>query len=125
MSVPLDLVARLVQERYIISLFHAIRQNWLLTCILFRMAFDRFSRRFFIRKGFSLSTLNVTSILKSSAIRLIISLARSSLGRASIHFLLAYVQQPICIKTFVILLREFPRRHNLQGHPLSQQNLHQ
>ena len=31
MSVPLDLVAWLVQERYIISLFHAIRQNWLLT----------------------------------------------------------------------------------------------
>ena len=31
MSVPLDLVAWLVQERYIISLFHAIRHNWLLT----------------------------------------------------------------------------------------------
>ena len=31
MSVPLDLVAWLVQERYLISLFYAIRQNWLLT----------------------------------------------------------------------------------------------
>ena len=31
MSVPLDLVAWLVQERYLVSLFYAIRQNWLLT----------------------------------------------------------------------------------------------
>ena len=33
MSVPLDLVAWLVQEMYFISLLLAIRQNWLLTVI--------------------------------------------------------------------------------------------
>lgn len=48
MSAPLDFVAWLVQERYLISLFYAIRQNWLLTFydLLLRFIFCWFANLF-------------------------------------------------------------------------------
>jgi len=66
MSVPLDLVAWLVQERYIISLFYAIRQNWLLTA-------DKLYHKFYTllvkttiiwRRVCCLENLNIYNLLK-------------------------------------------------------------